>query len=170
MGAYLKTGDIFEIDLGDDSKGYIQYIADDVTQLNSRVIRAFKKRYPKDSEPSTEEIVADDVEFFAHVYGIKEIEKRGEWKKIGKSNNIGDIKQAIFRSSHDSGTITLNSPSHISKNWYIWKIGEETRGVHSNSKLLSQTDYGSVSPASDIAVRMRTGKTEFFHPKYEGEE
>ena len=43
MGKYLKAGDIFEVDLGNNTKGHVQYIIDDMYQLNSRVIRVFKK-------------------------------------------------------------------------------------------------------------------------------
>jgi hypothetical protein len=35
-------GDVFSVPLGDGHKKYFQYVANDVTQLNSDVIRAFK--------------------------------------------------------------------------------------------------------------------------------
>jgi hypothetical protein len=168
MGKYLKIGDIFEVSLGNNTKGYVQYIADDMTQLNSRVVRVFKKRYLMDDMPSMDEIVLDEVEFYAHVYGIKENEKSGEWKKVSKSQDVGDIKKPIFRSTPEN--ITLSSPSHISKHWYVWRIGEESKEVRSGNNILTQTDFGSVSPANDITSRMKTGKSEYFHPKYEGEE
>jgi hypothetical protein len=168
MGKYLKIGDIFAVYLGNGTKGYVQYIADDMTQLNSRVVRSFKNRYSVTDNPTVDVIVSGEIEFYAHVYDVKSVEKEGLWKKVGKSNDVGDIKKPIFRSTPED--ITLSSPSHISKHWYVWKIGEDSKEVRPGNKILKQTDFGSVTPASDIAVRMRTGKTEFFHPKYEGEE
>ena len=107
------------------------------------------------------------IELYVHVYNIKQCEKEGSLKKIGKSQNVGDIKEPLFRSNSDH--ITLHSSSYISKHWYIWKIGEETTNVQPNSKLLVQSYPGSIMPANDVVVQMRTGKSEFFFPKYEGE-
>lgn len=41
----LKRGDIFEVTINDAEKMYFQYICNDSLQLNSNVIRVFKKRY-----------------------------------------------------------------------------------------------------------------------------
>lgn len=169
MGKYLKIGDVFEVVVDSKVKGYVQYIADDMTQLNSCVVRVFKQRDLNGVEPSIEDIVSGEVEFYAHVYNLKESEKDGTWKKIGKSENVGNVKKPLFRLSSDMGAITLSSPSHFSKNWYVWTINEETKDVSSDSKLLRESDYGSVSPSSDIVVRMKTGKSGSFRIKYEGE-
>ena len=40
---YAKIGDVFVVKVDDKSKKYFQYIISDLTQLNSDVIRAFKK-------------------------------------------------------------------------------------------------------------------------------
>ncbi len=41
---YIKTGDVFFVKVDNDYKRYFQYITNDLTQLNSDVIRAFKKK------------------------------------------------------------------------------------------------------------------------------
>ena len=41
-----KVGDVFSVKLDNEVKKYFQLIAFDLTQLNSDVIRAFKKVYP----------------------------------------------------------------------------------------------------------------------------
>jgi hypothetical protein len=170
MGKYLKIGDIFEVVLNNNMKGYIQYIADDMTQLNSRVVRAFKKKYLTSEVPSINDITADEIEFYAHVTNIKLGEKEGVWKKIGKSNDIGDVQGALFRSNHDDGKITIHTPDKISKKWYIWRINGETKNVASNNKIIAQADIGSIIWPEDISERMCTGKYSFFYPKYEGEQ
>ena len=38
-----KLGDIFCVKIDENNKKYFQYIANDLTQLNSDVIRAFKR-------------------------------------------------------------------------------------------------------------------------------
>lgn len=46
-----RIGDVFEVQL-DNCKKYFQYIANDMTQLNSSVIRAFVEEYPLDYSPN----------------------------------------------------------------------------------------------------------------------
>lgn len=169
IGKRLKIGDVFEVKLENGTKGYLQYIADDMTQLNSRVVRVFEKRYKTEENPAIDEVISGETEFRSHVYDIKSAENDGSWKKVGNSQDVGDLKKLLFRDSYDMGVITASSENHVSKKWYVWRIGEETKNVGFNNKLLTKTDFGSVLPSSDIAVRMKTGKSGFFHPKYIGE-
>jgi len=64
--ANTKIGDVFSVKIDDSSKKYFQYIISDLTQLNSDVIRAFKKVYPINTNPDLSEIVNGEVEFYAH--------------------------------------------------------------------------------------------------------
>ena len=43
-----KIGDIFCVEVDNDYKCYFQYVANDMTVLNSSVIRVFAKHYPID--------------------------------------------------------------------------------------------------------------------------
>ena len=56
-----RKGDIFCVEIDNKFKAYFQYITTDMTQLNSTVIRVFKKHYPMDYVPDFDEIVRDDV-------------------------------------------------------------------------------------------------------------
>ena len=60
-----RIGDVFEVQL-DNCKKYFQYIANDMTQLNSSVIRAFVEEYPLGYTPILENITAGKVDFYAH--------------------------------------------------------------------------------------------------------
>jgi len=51
-----KLGDIFSVNVTENTKKYFQYIANDLTQLNSDVIRAFKKEYSINDKPELSEI------------------------------------------------------------------------------------------------------------------
>ena len=64
--ANTKIGDVFSVKIDNHSKKYFQYIISDLTQLNSDVIRAFKKVYLIDTNPDLSEIVNGEVEFYAH--------------------------------------------------------------------------------------------------------
>lgn len=61
-----KIGDVFVVNIDNYNKKYFQLIAYDLTQLNSDVIRAFKKTYPIDANPDLREIVNEEVGFYSH--------------------------------------------------------------------------------------------------------
>ena len=47
-----KIGNVFCMDVDNQYKRFFQYIADDMTMLNTRVIRVFKRKYPMDYIPN----------------------------------------------------------------------------------------------------------------------
>ncbi len=61
-----KIGDVFSFQINNSYKKYFQLVAFDLAQLNSDVIRAFKKEYPINTNPDLSDIVKDKVEFYAH--------------------------------------------------------------------------------------------------------
>ncbi len=118
-----KIGDVFSVKLDDNRKKYFQYVANDLTQLNSDVIRAFKKTYSINPNPDLSEIVTDEVEFYAHCvtkWGIK----LGLWERVGNIANVGKV-EVVFRDSEDYG----NPEIKVSYGWWIWKINEEQKRV-----------------------------------------
>ena len=117
---YTKIGDVFCANLGDYKK-YFQLVAYDQTQLNSDVIRAFKKKYPLDAKPELSEIVKNDIDFYAHCvtkFGVK----KNLWKKIGSSKEIGDLSKVMFRDTNDLFKLP---PVKKSENWFIWHINDD---------------------------------------------
>jgi len=157
-----KIGEVYEVYLRDGMKGYVQYIANDITQLNSDVIRVFKGREPIDSEPDINKIIDGEVEFYAHVTGMEFGVKDGFWKKIGQSDNLGDLKKPFFRSSSDSGKPSVK----VSKEWYVWRINEPSVYVGKLEGENIRADEGSALPPAWIVERMNTGKYQFFSPGY----
>lgn len=61
-----KTGDIFCAEIDNQYKKYFQYIVNDKEMLNSSVIGVFKTHYSMDHKPVCNEIVKDEVYFYAH--------------------------------------------------------------------------------------------------------
>src|SRR5690349_12420930 len=102
---YTKIGDVFCAKISEDTKKHFQLIAYDLTQLNSDVIRAFKKEYAVSETPDLSEIVAGEVEFYAHCvtkFGVK----LNLWEKIGTIADIGKV-EPLFRSSGDVGNLQV---------------------------------------------------------------
>lgn len=125
--ANTTLGDVFSVKLDDNTKKYIQYVATDLTQLNSDVIRAFKKTYSINATPDLSEIVKGEVEFYAHCvtkWGIK----LNLWEKIGNIADIGKV-EVLFRDTNDYGSKPDIEPIKISSNWYVWKINEDFKHI-----------------------------------------
>ncbi len=156
----LKVGDIFEVSLGDTKKGYVQYIGNDRTQLNSDVIRVFALRTESNAE--SEEIVKSHVEFYSHVTDVKAGIKDGSWKKVGHSDDIGDSKAPFFRHSDDYG----NPDVKKSDRWYVWRMNEPMANVGKLAGENTRADIGVVTWPTHIVARMRTGKYHAFYPDY----
>jgi hypothetical protein len=151
-----KVGDIFSVKVDNNSKKYMQYIVSDLTQLNSDVIRAFKKEYPIDANPDMSGIVKGEIQFYAHCvtkWGIK----LGYWEKVGNVADVGKIDHILFRSSEDRG----NPEVKISYNWWVWKINQEQKRVGKLTGENQKAEIGSVIPPDSIVHRMRTGEYDF---------
>ena len=71
-----KVGDVFSVKLDNEVKKYFQLIAFDLTQLNSDVIRAFKKVYPIHATPTLLDIVNDDK--FTYVGNLEGENRKAE--------------------------------------------------------------------------------------------
>ena len=158
--ANTKIGDVFSVKIDERYKKYFQLVAFDLTQLNSDVIRAFKKVCPVNAHPDLSEIVNGEVEFYAHCVTKLGL-KMGYWKSVGNISNIGNFDNVLFRSSGD------NPQTRVSQNWWIWKINEEQRPVGKLTGENRKAEIGSVIPPDSIVYRMQTGKYDFVYPDFE---
>ncbi len=159
-----KIGDVFCAEVDGEFKAYFQYVANDLTQLNSSVIRVFKTHYPIDHKPVIEDIVKDEVQFYAHTilkFGIM----YGAWYKIGKSKDIDEtsLNEVVFGCAQDTKPIKENGFFKVLdvnplENWYIWKINQQHISVGKlPSKYHSILELGSVMPFPSIICRIKYG-------------
>jgi hypothetical protein len=157
-------GNIYEVLLSKESKGYIQYIGNDQTQLNSDVIRVFKRRDAVIAQNlSQKEIVNGDVEFYAHVSDVNLGIKKNIWQLVGNDANVGNYDSVTFRTSRDSGNSAVGS----SDAWDVWKMSQPSKFVGTLAGADKNADIGSVLPIEWIVERMKTGKYQFVYPDYQ---
>ncbi len=119
-----KIGDVFSTKIDENNKKYFQLIAFDLTQLNSDVIRAFKKVYPINANLNLSEIVNGEVEFYAHCvtkWGVK----LGYWEKAGHIKEVGELNHILFRDTNDYGGKVGEEPVKVSNKWYVWRINDK---------------------------------------------
>lgn len=159
--ANTKIGDVFSVKIDDKNKKYFQLIAFDLTQLNSDVIRAFKKLHPINSNPDLSDIINDEVQFYAHCITKLGI-KMGYWEKAGNLPDVGQTDHILFRSSGDYG----NPQIKISKNWWVWKINQQQKHVGLLIGENQKAEIGVIMDGESIVHRMKTGEYDGFYPDY----
>lgn len=155
-----KIGNIFCAEIDGQYKCYFQYIANDLTELNSSVIRLFKRHYPIEYIPDFDEIVKDEVSFYAHTVlsvGIR----YGYWSKVGKSKDLGNPEDATFRMIEEIEFRHLKK----SYNWYVWKINQPFDFIGELTDEYRKADIGMVFSCIEIVHRIRTGKYTFDLPE-----
>ena len=157
----VEIGDIFEVELIDNKKGYLQFISLDTSQLNSEVVRVFEKRYDKSTKPSLEEIVSSEVQFYTHVI-VKDGVKEKIWSKYGRLPLANNFEYPYFRSSGDYG----NPKVKKSIDWYIWQVNKETKHVGRLNEEQKKYDLGPVILPYLIKEMMMTKELSFFYPSY----
>lgn len=119
-----KIGDIFSIAINEKEKRYMQLIAYDRLQLNSDVIRCFEKKYSISDNPKLDEILENEVLFYAHCatdFGLK----LNIWTIVGNSLIIGKPEEIIFRSTDDYARKEGDRPVKTSTKWYVWKLTDQ---------------------------------------------
>lgn len=164
-----KIGDVFLVNISEEKKKYFQYISNDLIQLNSDVMRVFKKVYSKDETPDVSEIIKDEIEFYAHCvtkFGIK----FGLWEKVGNIQEVGKTDHILFRNTNDYGYKVGQAPLKISHNWHVWRITD--KDFRKVGKLVGENreaEIGLVMNPMEIVHRMKTGVYEMManYPGFE---
>lgn len=159
-----KIGDVFCVKLDDRNKQFFQYVANDLSQLNSDVIRAFIKIYPIDKNPDLSEVIKDEIAFYAHCVTSLGI-KLGVWEKAGKAAIEGKL-DVLFRDTNDCGHKLGDEPVKVSDKWYVWKINEKFERVGKLEGENIKAEIGVIVNPFDIVHRMRTGEYGFVYPGY----
>jgi hypothetical protein len=144
----IKKGDVFFAKISDTKKKYFQYIADDLSQLNSYVIRGFKKEYEINDNPSIESIVSDEIIFYAHSF-LRTGHKLGFWTKVG-TYPYNDKPYIIFRGTNDIVRKPSEELVKISDKWYIWEINGERKKIGKLTEEYKKAFYGIVYNPMDI--------------------
>ena len=153
-------GNVFAVDLGNDVQKFFQYVADDLTQLNSQVIRSFKTTHPSGAKPDLDELVRGQPEFHAHVaiqWGVK----MGLWKKVGNATVAGRV-DVLFRNTDDYG----NPEIKVSEDWYVWRVNDPFIKVGRLLGKNREAEIGVVISPKQVFERITTGKYSFFYPGY----
>lgn len=155
-----KIGNVFCAEIGNECKRYFQYVANDIEYLNSSVIRVFKTKYEMDYKPIIEDIVNDEVEFYAHTilkFGIV----FNAWYKVGTSKNIREgYKEALFGDANQHIYPTVHEIIEVNpaENWTVWRINEPPLLKGKLSKeYINKINRGGVIPYIDIINRLEFG-------------
>ena len=148
-----RVGSIYCVTLEDGSRYYLQYIGNDWTQLNSRVVRVFRKKYSKDEIIDLEAVVRGEVWFYAHTLLCPAI-RDGFWEKVGSSKFVGDTKNIKFRLYSEGNTNHLT----VSHKWYVWTIGEDFVNIGDLTEEYKSYDLGWLYSPWYVYEKIKTGE------------
>jgi hypothetical protein len=123
-----KKGDVFSVRLGNGTKRYIQYITNDLAQLNSDVVRAFGQLYSEDDQPLVEDVIQSEVMFYAHTMVSLGV-KMGLWAKVKNLDQSIDVSTVLFRNTEQYGRAVGDPIITVSDKWYVWRVGEEFKHI-----------------------------------------
>lgn len=98
---------------------YFQYIGNDLSQLNSSMIRVFKTKYNLQDTPSLEEVVKDEVMFCAHTV-LKAGIENGSREKVKK--NRSGYASGIYSFRYFWGEIPVRFLKYLPKKDWLGKF------------------------------------------------
>lgn len=153
-----RIGDIFEIPISPECKRYMQFIVVDSTHLGGWGIRVFKKHYLPEEQPSINEIVADDVDFYCLTYAIGHGVLDGWWRKYGKSKDIGNISDIVFRLYHKKLIEAALFGKEDKDCWWVWTPNQEFIHYETLPEKYWYADDGSLFPPCNVISRIKTGR------------
>lgn len=159
MSSRTLVGDVFAVSLGTNKVGFFQYVARDLSQLNSPVVRVFKEKKDDSDSFDADQIARGDVDFYAHVF-INVGLKLKTWWKVSHADIVGETN-VLFRDSSDYG----KSKERISSNWFVWRIDEPFVNVGPLRGANCNAEIGIVVPPSSLVWRMNNGVYDFYYPE-----
>jgi len=160
----LKIGDIFSCDVTDGRRRFVQYIANDETQLNSSVIRGFHPVYHQDESADLSQLVNNDCDFYCHCF-LRTVVKTLGWRKVGNIAYV-DKTEHLFRVSADSGTRPGEQVA-VSSKWYVWRINEPMQYVGKLAGKNRIAEIGIVFSPDRIQEKLQTGFYNILYPGFE---
>ena len=146
----IKYGDIFKVKISDNEVCYLQYLANDINQLNGDVIRVFKDRYKDEDTPSPEEVINGEIDFYCHVF-LKRGVQLGFWTQYAHSDNVGDLKKVYFKNYIDA--------LPWSTYWYAWNIYDSNPKEYKKlPRRFQNAFWGTLFQPSTVFHKITTGR------------
>lgn len=155
------VGSIFRVHAQAKRVRYFWCVGIDRTQLNSALIVVFRRLHEATVRPNLEEIIADDTDFYCHVF-LSAGTRQGLWHKAG-FRRVDRVLPMLFRDSADYGDPSVR----VSEQWYVWKPNEPFRKVGRLTGDLRHAEIGVVVARDRVVERIRTGLYGFQYPAYD---
>ncbi len=152
----IESGDLFEVALRGDKKGYIQFLYKNDSFLAGHLIRAFSLRKDQLGESNLDHVVASQILFFGFTRIFEGI-KEGYWKKVGNKKVELNFESPTFR-------ITKDTKAYVERSleWYIWKENFlEARKIGALSEEYKGLPFSAIVSPQTIVEWLEAGKQTF---------
>ena len=155
-----RIGDVYQVDVDDQLVAFFHYVARDLSQLGSPVIRVYAPTYLKSETPTLDQILARPISFYAHTsigLGVR----LGCWLKFGHQKPT-DPLDVLFRQSNEPGNLTVE----VSYDWSVWRVNEPPRHIGTLTPPYQSSELGIVMSPASILRRIRHGTYGIVYPTF----
>lgn len=167
-----RIGNVFCAEFDGSYKCFFQFIAIDCECLGGDTIRVFKRRYPIDYKPNLEEIVHDEVLFYADTFLRPGIEQ-GTWYKVGnysKDLGLDELEKIWFTTTGSPNEKGIDVANDIWRIWHPAKFNSWTKvNTEYIREMLARGEkifQGGVAPYVEVAPRIKCGYSDWSSVEY----
>lgn len=115
-------------------------------------MRVFITDYQIDDKPSIDAILDDRIDFYMNTRDLGRGILYGLWARYGKSDNLGDLSQVVFR------TFDRAIPGVHRQRWRVWCASQIDNYYRVLSRKFIKVDYGAMVPPFSVIRRIVTGR------------
>lgn len=169
----VRIGNVFCVEIDKQYKCYFQYVCKDRFMLNGQVIKVFKTRYPMEYKPVLDDIVRDEVAFYAHTFVRAGLVYKAWYKVEGTVPIISrDYKEVLWGIANDM-KMTFGETKSIyvdpMENWILWYTEEMPiqLGGELPESYVDFVEYGAIVSFVDIVSRIKFGYYQYKSCEYE---
>jgi hypothetical protein len=153
-----RIGDIYRLRLANGKVGYMQHLANDLSQLGGNVVLVLSRKYLPTEDVNFDHLSVHDG-FFAHVF-LKAGETLGIWERVKSGRPAVHEPLPIVWSIYSHKDSMLET----SENWQVWRTNEQMHAPFSQ-KELDDSELGIVINPTQIVQRIEHSTYSFRHPR-----
>ena len=159
-GYKISSGDVFEVPLNNNRKGYFQFLFKDDFHLAGHLIRAFDLIVENTINPELIDIISSNVKFHSNTRVLQGLRDK-LWNKIGNVELPADFEKPYLKYTTDNCM-----GIEVSENWTIVQAGTDFRKfIGKLDNVTRKLDDSGVFPPFAIVQWLETGWHGFKKPE-----
>lgn len=159
----VTPGDIFEVILADDLKGYFQFIRKNPNVMGGDMIAVFNLKLGISDVPEVSGILASGVHSIFHT-DVYSGHKYDKWHRIRKAPIVDEFRGLKMRWNPDAPIPHGKDEVQKSNNWHIILGSGEEVFIGEQSEEMKEMLFASIKNPNLIIKSIRAGRDVSIHP------